>query len=100
LEGDTQAQSEKEGAVEEGAEERGAGPAEGEVLGRGFALRDLDGDEGDDEADEVVELGVLEKNCMVMERDVRSGKHRLRGLGIQCRSRLRSLQRRNRRRWR
>lgn len=36
-------------------------------MGGGFALRDLDGDEGDDEADEVVELGVLGREYVMME---------------------------------
>jgi hypothetical protein len=35
----------------------GARPAEGKGRGRGFALGYLDGDEGYDEAYEVVELG-------------------------------------------
>jgi hypothetical protein len=36
-------------------------------LGGGFALGDLDGDEGDDEADEVVELGMLGREYTMME---------------------------------
>lgn len=33
----------------------------------GFALGDFDGDEGDDEADEVVELGMLGRDYAMME---------------------------------
>jgi hypothetical protein len=59
LQTDAEAQSEEECAVEECTQELGAGPAEGEILGRCFALRDLNGDEGDDEADEIVQLVLL-----------------------------------------
>jgi hypothetical protein len=54
LQGDAEAEGEQECAVEECTEERGARPAKGHVLGIGFALGDLDGDEGDYEADEIV----------------------------------------------
>jgi hypothetical protein len=48
-----QSDAEAEGE-EECAEEGSARPAKRHILGIGFALGDLDGDEGDYEADEVV----------------------------------------------
>jgi hypothetical protein len=54
LQSDAEAEGEEECAVEECAEEGSARPAKRHILGIGFALGDLDGDEGDYEADEVV----------------------------------------------
>lgn len=53
LEPDAKSESEEECAVEEGTEELGSRPAKGHVLRKGLALRNVHGDKGDDEANEV-----------------------------------------------
>ena len=51
-----QPESKQECAVEKGTEQIGAGPAEGQVCRRSFALGHVDSDKGDDETDKVIEV--------------------------------------------
>jgi hypothetical protein len=75
LEADAESESKEECAIEEGTEELGSRPAERHVLRTGFPFRDVDGNKGDDESDEVGKLNLLVYEVMSRRRDLRNGMH-------------------------
>lgn len=97
LQKDAQAQSEEEGAIEEGAEELRTCPTKGEVLWRFLPFRHLNSYQGNDEANEIIQLSFCKYIVNLRPlSDLHSEKHLLQEQLNGCKIQLRFLRRRNR----